>query len=179
MAGAADDDGMRPSARQIEARQRRWQVEITDRLPVLLDRLLAAEDCAVSPPTGHGVYLFSERGRPMYVGRTGRTERSIAKGRGHSNFRTRRAAHTHARHNEGTYAYRLALASFSEAGGVRAETRAANCANPDFMEHFRTQCQRVEEMGFRVVEIDDDRLAAVFEVYAATVLKTENSWATS
>ncbi len=47
------------------------------------------------------------------------------------------------------------------------------------MEHFRAQCQRVEEMGFRVVEIDDDRLAAVFEVYAATVLKTENSWATS
>lgn len=35
-------------------------------------------------------------------------------------------------------------------------------------------------MEFRVVEIDDDRLAAVFEIYAATVLKTEaNSFATS
>jgi hypothetical protein len=29
---------------------------------------------------GHGIYLFSERGTPMYVGHTGRTERSIAKG---------------------------------------------------------------------------------------------------
>ena len=115
----------------------------------------------------------------MYVGRTGRTERSIEKGRGHSNFRTRRAAHTHARHNEGTYAYRLALDRFADAGGIRAATRAANCANPDFMEHFQKQCHRVKRMEFRVVEIDDDRLAAVFEVYAATVLKTENSWATS
>jgi hypothetical protein len=47
------------------------------------------------------------------------------------------------------------------------------------MEHFRKQCQRVKAMEFRVVEIDDDRLAVVFEVYASAILKTENSWATS
>jgi hypothetical protein len=163
----------------LAARKRGWQTEIADQLPALLDRLLRADDCAASPPKAHGVYLFSERSTPMYVGRTGRTERSIAKGGGHSNFRTRRAAHTHARHNEGTYAYRLALASFAEAGGVRAATRAANCSNPAFMEHFQAQCGRVKAMEFRVVDIADDRLAAVFEVYASAILKTENSWATS
>jgi hypothetical protein len=32
------------------------------------------------------------------------------------------------------------------------------------MEEFRRQCQRVKEMEFRVVEILDDKVAAVFEV---------------
>jgi hypothetical protein len=118
---------VRPSVRHLEARQRRWQADVTDQLPALLAHLLSAEDCSGSPPRTHGVYLFSERGKPMYVGRTGKTERSIAKGRRHSNFRTRRAAHTHARHNEGTYAYRLALDSFADAGraGERRELPTA------------------------------------------------------
>lgn len=34
-------------------------------------------------------------------------------------------------------------------------------------------------MEFRVVEIADDRLATVFEVYASAILKTANSWPTS
>lgn len=173
------NSAVKPSLRHLEARRRRWQVEVTDELPALLARLLSADECSAAPPRTHGVYLFSERGKPMYVGRTGKTERSIAKGGGYSNFRTRRAAHTHPRHNEGTYAYRLALDSFAEAGGVRGATRVANCADPAFMEHFRKQCQRVKEMEFRVVEIGDDRLAAVFEVYASAILRTKNSWATS
>ena len=168
-----------PQRATISERQQQWRAEIAERLPVLLDRLLTTPDCSAKPPTTHGVYLFSERGTPRYVGRTGRTERSLAKGRGHSNFRARRKGHMTPRHNQGTYAYRLALASFDQAGGIRAATRADNCANPAFMEHFRRACQRVGEMEYRVVEIDDDRLAAVFEVYAATILQTENSWATS
>ena len=165
---------------EMDDRQRRWQVEITDQLPVLLARLLAAEDCAASPPKSHGVYLFSENETPMYVGRTGRTERSLAKpGGGHSNFRTRRAGHIQPKHNQGTYAYRLARIGFTEAGGVLSTSRDANCANPVFMEHFREQCMRVKAMQFGVVEIDNDRLAAVFEIYATTILETTNSFATS
>jgi hypothetical protein len=163
----------------LAAAKRRWQTEIADQLPVLLDLLLTAEDCAASPPKTHGVYLFSESGKPMYVGRTGKTERSIAKGQGHSNFRARRTAHIRPRHNEGTYAYRLALKAFVEAGGVPGATRKATCEDAAFDQHFREQCQRVKEMEYRVVPIELDRLAAVFEIYASTILGTENSWATS
>ena len=170
---------MTPSARQLRARQHRWQIEFAEELPVLLDRLLRAEDCSASPPKTHGVYLFSERGKPMYVGRTGKTARAIKKGHGHSNFKTRRAGHTYARHNSGTYAYRLALDSFEKGGGVPDPTREANCANNAFMTHFRAQCARIKAMEFRVVPIECDALAAVFEVYASTILDTENSWATS
>jgi hypothetical protein len=47
------------------------------------------------------------------------------------------------------------------------------------MEHFCAECARVKAMEYRVVEIGDDKLAAVFEVYASFVLGTSNSWATS
>lgn len=44
-------------------------------------------------------------------------------------------------------------------------------------EHER-QRQRIKDMTFRVVEINDPKVAAVFEVYASTILRTINSWET-
>jgi hypothetical protein len=55
-----------------------------------------------------------------------------------------------------------------------AGSRKANCADPDFMEEFRRQCERIAHWDFQVVEITDNRLAAVFEIYAATVLGLRN-----
>jgi hypothetical protein len=164
---------VKPTARQVAARQAKWDEEVAGKLPDLLRELLSSPSCATDPPRTHGVYLFSEGGTPLYVGRTGRTERSrLANKDGHSNFATRHRAHTRARHNEGTYAYRLAVEACREGGIALASTRAENCENPEFMEEFRRQCDRVSAMEFRVVEIGDDKLAAVFEVYAATVLGT-------
>ena len=170
----------RPTAKQIVSRQADWEAEVSVKLPVLLSDLLHCQDCADSPPKSHGVYLFSDHGTPMYVGRTGRTERSIAANKvSHSNFASRRRGHITPRHTSGTYAYRLAVAAFAERKKPLAGTREANSQDTEFMAEFRSQCERVKAMEFRVVEITDDKLAAVFEVYAATVLKTKNSWATS
>lgn len=48
------------------------------------------------------------------------------------------------------------------------------------MERFEAEIANVRAMEFRIVRIDDDRVAAVFEIYAATVLGTPwNSFATS
>jgi hypothetical protein len=47
------------------------------------------------------------------------------------------------------------------------------------MEEFRRQCMLVREMGVRVVEINDNKLSAVFEVYAATMLGLPQSFAVS
>lgn len=63
------------------ARQRKWDAEITKQLPDLLTRLLDSPIYGLDehrdlPPVTCGVYLFSERGKPRYVGRVGLTERS-------------------------------------------------------------------------------------------------------
>jgi hypothetical protein len=178
---------MRTRDPKIADRQRCWAEQVTAQLPELLTKLLespiygAAPD-RPKPPKAYGVYLFSERGKPCYVGRVGLTERSRRAGKGFSNFRTRLNGHTsrRAQHNEATYAYILTCEVFRGRGIPLAPTRAANCDNLAFKEEFRRQIERVREMDFQVVEIkDDDRLAAVFEVYAATVLGLDQSFAVS
>ena len=171
---------------KVLAREAAWAEDVTGWLPVLLDTLLSCEvygfgDGRQLPPANvrYGVYLFSEKGKPRYVGRVGLTERSRLAGKGHSSFRTRLRSHTRPRHNEGTYAYSRAVRAFRRKHRPLAETRKANCEDPAFMEEFRRQCERVRAMDFQVVGITDDRLATVFEVYAATVLGLRQSFAVS
>ncbi len=160
---------------KIIARERQWDAEITKQLPDLLTRLLDSPIYGLGedrdpPPATYGVYLFSERGRPRYVGRVGLTERSKRAGKKFSNFRTRLRGHVRPRHNEGTYAYARTVRSFHGKKLPLAGTRKENCADPEFMAEFRRQCERIARWDFQVVEITDNRLAAVFEIYAATVL---------
>src|SRR5665811_402407 len=75
-----------------------WEAVVA-KLPIYLEELLASPvfgrgSGRVAPPTTHGVYLFTEQGRRLYVGRCGITERPRIAGKGHSNFRTRLAGHT-------------------------------------------------------------------------------------
>lgn len=159
----------------ITGRENQWQTEVTRQLPLLLTELLDSPvyglgDSRDLPPTSYGVYLFSERGRPRYVGRVGLTERSKRAGKGFSNFRTRLRGHVRPRHNEGTYAYARTVRSVRRKRLPLAATRKANCDNSEFMDEFRRQCERVARMDFQVVEITENRLAAVFEIYAAAAL---------
>jgi hypothetical protein len=159
----------------VIARERQWDAEITKQLPDLLTRLLNSPIYGLGkdrelPPATYGVYLFSERGKPRYVGRVGLTERSKRAGKKFSNFRTRLRGHVRPRHNEGTYAYVRAVQSFRRKKLPLAGTRKANCADPEFMNEFRRQCKQIAGWDFQVVEITENRLAAVFEIYAATVL---------
>jgi hypothetical protein len=60
--------------------------------------------------------------------------------------------------------------------GAPLGSRKANCENAEFMDAFRMQCERVRNMDFQVVEMDADsnRLAAVFEIYAAFALELDH-----
>jgi hypothetical protein len=60
-----------------------------------------------------------------------------------------------------------------------APTRKGNCDDREFIAEFRRQCSLVRDMGMRVVEINDNKPAAVFEIYAATVLGLLQSFAVS
>jgi hypothetical protein len=160
---------------KIAARERQWDDEVAKQLPDLLTRLLNSPIYGLGkdrdlPPAAYGVYLFSEKGRPRYVGRVGLTERSKRAGKKFSNFRTRLRGHVRPRHNEGTHAYARTVRSLQRKKLPLAGSRKANCADPDFMEEFRRQCERIAGWDFQVVEITNNRLAAVFEIYAATVL---------
>lgn len=167
----------------------RWQ-QIASSLPRNLHRLLESPVYGrgprrVPPPRMHGVYLFTERGRHLYVGRTGRTERSLMAGKqGSSNFRSRLAGHSRpsSPHDSAPFAWRIALRK-ARRQGLLSELpadRKGRAADPRLAALFVEAKERVTAMEFRVVEIPDDPEAYAFEVYAASVLETPyNSFATS
>lgn len=161
--------------------------KVEAKFPGYLEALLASEVFGRAPdrkppPREHGVYLLSEAGRHLYVGRCGLTERAAKSGKGHSNFRTRLAGHTRpsSAHNQATFAWRLAVEAidgkFEDLPTARAELQQDN----RFRREFMRQKERVSAMDFRVVTITDNFESYVFEPYAALMLKTPyNSWATS
>jgi hypothetical protein len=184
---------MAPKPRQMRTktplhpgRRRAWS-QVLQNLPTYLEELLASPTFGrgperISPPTTHGVYLFSERGKDLYVGRCGITERARIAGKGHSNFRTRLAGHTRpsAAHNQATFAWRLTAEALGDELALMPKEREARQFDERFRKEFFTQKERVTAMEFRVVEIPDDFESYVFEPYAALILDTPyNSWATS
>lgn len=178
---------MKPLNSNVVEHQEIWDLEVTRELPELLRRLLSSPVYGLTkdrlrPPEQHGVYLFiDDVDAPQYVGRVGLTDRSRRAGKRFSSFRTRIRGHTVARHTNGTYAYARTCEHFDSQGlqVVRTRTRKENCDDPEFMAEFRRQCNLVRDMGVRVVAIDDNKLAAVFEIYAATVLRLPQSFAVS
>jgi hypothetical protein len=134
-------------------------------------------------PNAHGVYLFTENSRHLYVGRTGKTERSVRAGKpSASGFRARLAGHCRPSSglSSATFAIRLALERAREEGTPIVAPRGELLNDPRFRALFVAAKERITAMEFRLVEIEDDRESAVFEVYAAYVLQTQyNSFATS
>lgn len=175
-----------PTSRSaVSKRQAAWTREVASRLPGLLTQLVESPIYGLSPdrpppPEKYGVYLFADaEDTPLYVGRVGLTDRSRLAGKRFSSFRTRIRAHTQPRHNSGTFAYAKTCERFREEGRALAGARAANCQDPEFMAEFRHQCDLLRNSGVRIVEINDNKLSAVFEIYAATVLGLPQSFATS
>jgi hypothetical protein len=89
------------------------------------------------------VYLFSEKGRALYVGRTN-----------HFRQRVRQHSIDAAQHNQAVFAFRLArtqtgkiVASYSKTG-----SRTALLADPQFAEAFLLAKARIRNMELRYVE---------------------------
>jgi hypothetical protein len=169
-----------------QTRNRDW-AKVEAKLPGYLEALLDSEVFGRGPgreppPREHGVYLFTEAGRHLYVGRCGLTERAAKKGRGHSNFRTRLAGHTRpsSAHNQATFAWRLAVEAVEGQFEGLPTTRAELQLDSRFRREFVRQKERVAAMEFQVATIADNFESYIFEPYAALMLDTPyNSWATS
>lgn len=140
---------------------------IVSQLPDLLRELLACPPHFVGtrPAVPHvsGVYLFSEEGHPLYVGRTRDCNRRLAE-------HTRPSSGQ----NSAPFAFNLTrrqlLASGQQVVGTRAQIAALGG------DQFAEAKQRVWRMEFRFVEVRDPALSTIFEVYASLALRTEGEY---
>jgi hypothetical protein len=110
-----------------------------------------------------GVYLFTDAGVHLYVGRARK-------------FRGRWNGHTRASSSSASasFAFNIAKREFASviAGMTIAPQRRGLSENPEFRPLFTAAKARVRAMEFRRVPILDDNVEAIFEVYAALKLQT-------
>ena len=141
---------------------------VAEALHPSFERLMAQEPRSPDQPWPRekvrGVYLFSERGRHLYVGRTndvrGRYGRHCLPG---------------AHHGMAAFAFRLAReatgqlkATYSAGEG----SRKALAVDPVFKAEFDAAKARVRQMDFRYVSEPDPVRQAVLEIYCAVALET-------
>lgn len=111
-----------------------------------------------------GIYLFSENGRNLYVGRS-------------NNIRDRIGRHCRpsATHRMAAFAFRLAR---EETGSIAAayrpgpNSRAGLLENPIFLDAFNRAKARIRIMDVRYVEEHDPVCQTLLELYVAVVLST-------
>jgi hypothetical protein len=111
-----------------------------------------------------GVYLFSERGRHLYVGRS-------------NSLRNRYGLHCRpgATHRQAALAFQLAreftgntIATYRGGEG----SREGLMLNPLFAGAFMAPKERIRGMDYRYVEETDQNRQALLEIYCAVVLGT-------
>lgn len=140
-------------------------------MPKLLSDLRAMQPVlASSVPTdapARGVYLLSESGKHLYVGRSNSMRKRIAQ---------------HRRPGSGAGQAALAMQMARKETGRRATyksegSRADLMRDPDFSAAFQRAKERVHRMNVRYVEISEPMKQALFEMYAADALETPfNDW---
>jgi len=108
-----------------------------------------------------GVYLFTEHGKDLYVGRTKRT------------LRKRLKDHSPSRMTDAPFAFRLAR---EKTGMLKASykpdalSRKQLQKNPAFIKAFLAEAKRIGKMSIQYVRVDDATTQALLEIYTATML---------
>jgi hypothetical protein len=109
------------------------------------------------------IYMFSENGEHLYVGRT-------------NNLRNRLRGHCSpsSQHSSAVFAFRIARqdTGFIKATYKTEGSRASLCDHPEFGPAFVNAKRRVANMDIRYVEESEPVKQALLEIYVATVLGT-------
>ncbi|MEO7689603.1 MAG: hypothetical protein ABIS51_09980 [Sphingomonas sp.] len=137
--------------------------QLIGKLPATLEALLACP-----PHTGglplprsapdRAVYLFSEGGDYLYVGRTNR-------------LRHRYREHCRNRHNDAPFAFKLARLKSGHIVAKGGLSRPQLELDPDFALAFANAKRRVIQMDFRWIEEADPNRQCLLEIYATLSLK--------
>ena len=144
----------------------KWS-ECTQRMPILLDKLRRKpllNRTKLHDIPRSGIYVFYERNKPLYVGRSNRLKERIQEhGRPSSD------------HYSATLAFRIADAAMGRGKKIpgNVATRGEKEKAPGFDIAFFKAKKRVAEMKIRVIEIKDQIEQALFEIYAHLDLKTK------
>jgi hypothetical protein len=112
-----------------------------------------------------GIYLFSEAGRHLYVGRTQRQSIRV---------RMRQHCSASARQNEAVFAFKLArgMTGHLRASYTAKNSRASLVKDEEFGKAFSQAKERVRRMELRYVEETDPLRQTLLEIYVGVVLKT-------
>ncbi len=143
--------------------------EIEKQLPGLLKALATGRpyhrDERPAVPHVPAVYLFTEKGRHLYIGRTRDANRRLGE-------------HTRPKspQNSAPFAFNIAKKEAARAGLTFNGTRKKIAAIPAFQPYFTSAKERVRLMEFRLVEIDNAVVSTIFEVYASLALRTEGGF---
>jgi hypothetical protein len=142
--------------------------KLVETLAPKLERLLAMQPLAYGAlprdMPDSGVYLFTEKGRHLYVGRS-------------NVLRARYGRHCRpgATHRQAAFAFQLAreatgrtTASYREGEG----SRAGLMLDTAFAAAFTAAKERIRGMEYRYVEEADQNRQALLEIYCAVVLAT-------
>jgi hypothetical protein len=118
-----------------------------------------------------GIYLFSEDGRHLYVGRSAGIKARL---QGHCRVGSQE--------NKAAFAFRLAREKMNvqEASYQHENSRKHLMTQEPFRAAFEVQKERLRRMDIRVVEESDHNRQALLEMYAAISLETPyNTFKTS
>jgi len=143
----------------------RFESAVERMRPLLAELHSAPQHCVgdhPSIPAAPGIYLFSDHGRPIYVGQS-------------RNLRRRLAQHTSlkSRQNEARFTFNLAKRSAREAGLNTEGPRAAVEAQPEFAKYFEHARKEVADMSVQFIELPDPIARTLFEIYASLTLNTD------
>ncbi len=129
---------------------------------LLASAAVKADELPIEMPAS-GVYLFTERGRHLYIGRSNRLRKRIP-------LHYRRAS----KHSSAAFAFRLARkATRREVASYKTEgSRKQLAADPTFARAFLRAKERIRWMDVRFVEEKDQLRQTLLEIYAAAVLRT-------
>lgn len=140
--------------------------EMAASLQPSFEALMGMEATGWRPPINmpaQGIYLFSENGCHLYVGRSNR-------------LRKRYFLHCRngSRHNQANFAFRLAREATgkTEAAYNNKSGRIQLAANPEFVEQFTQAKARIQNMEYRFVEETDQTRQALLEIYVSVALNT-------
>lgn len=112
---------------------------------------------------GSGIYLFSEDGNPLYVGRTNHLKRRLCN-------------HTRPSHNMATFAFLLARHSTKQLSASYRLTGSRKDLlknNSIFKKAFDDARERIKRMDVQFVEEKEPVGQALLEIYAAYVSKAK------
>jgi len=115
-------------------------------------------------PTGRGIYVFYDKGKPVYVGRTRK-------------LRQRLSQHIlpSSSHLAAALAFRMARRDMEKVNGgnTLSGSREDLLRDPKFKRSFDRAKNRIRGMPLRFVEVDEPNFQYLLEMYVALALKAE------